>query len=64
MGEPVGVADAARDKRFKYLPETKESVFQSLLAVPLVNQGRVIGAMNVQTQTYHQYGADEVNSCP
>jgi len=59
-GEPVGVADAARDPRFKYLPETKEAIFQSLLAVPLVNQGRVIGAMNVQTQTHHQYGADEV----
>ena len=60
MGKPVGVADAARDTRFKYLPETKESVFQSLLAVPLVNQGRVIGAMNVQTRTHHQYGTDEV----
>ena len=59
-GEPVGVADAVHDPRFKYLPETEESIFQSLLAVPLVNQGRVIGAMNVQTRTYHQYGADEV----
>jgi two-component sensor histidine kinase len=60
MGEPVGVADAARDPRFKYLPETKESIFQSLLAVPLVNQGRVIGAMNVQTRAYHEYDADEM----
>ncbi len=59
-GEPVGVADAANDPRFKYLPETEETIFQSLLAVPMVNQGRVIGAMNVQTQTYHQYEADEV----
>jgi signal transduction protein with GAF and PtsI domain len=59
-GEAVGVADAARDPRFKHLPETKESIFQSLLAVPLINQGRVIGAMNVQTERYHGYGADEV----
>jgi len=59
-GEPVGVADAARDPRFKYLPETQEAVFQSLLAVPLVNQGRVIGAMNVQTRAYHEFGAEEV----
>lgn len=58
-GEPVGVADATRDPRFKYLPETRESAFQSLLAVPLVNQGRVIGAMNVQTRTHHQYSTDE-----
>ena len=59
-GEPVGVADAARDPRFKHLPETKETIFQSLLAVPLINQGRVIGAVNVQTRAYHQHGADEV----
>ncbi|HID89511.1 MAG TPA: GAF domain-containing protein [Anaerolineae bacterium] len=59
-GEPVGVADAARDPRFKYLPETRESIFQSLLAVPLINQGRVIGAMNVQTRAYHEFGVDEV----
>lgn len=58
--EPVAVADAARDARFKHLPETRESIFQSLLAVPLINQGRVIGAMNVQTEQYHRYGADEV----
>jgi two-component sensor histidine kinase len=54
------VADAAHDPRFKHLPETKESIFQSLLAVPLINQGRVIGAMNVQTERYHEYGDDEV----
>jgi two-component sensor histidine kinase len=67
-GQAVGVADAAHDPRFKYLPDTEESIFQSLLAVPLVNhpyagvvnQGRVIGAMNVQTRTYHPYSTDEV----
>lgn len=58
-GEAVGVADAARDPRFKHLPETEESIFQSLLAVPLINQGRVIGAMNVQTERHHHYGEDE-----
>ena len=63
-GKPVGIADAARDPRFKYLPETKESIFQSLLAVPLINQERIIGAMNVQTRSYHQYGADEVELQP
>jgi two-component system, sensor histidine kinase PdtaS len=59
-GEPVAVADAARDPRFKFLPETEETRFQSLLAVPLVNQGRVIGAMNVQTRVDHEFSPDEV----
>lgn len=59
-GQPVAVADAERDPRFKYLPETKETRFQSLLAMPLVNQGRVIGAMNVQTRAHHGFSEDEV----
>jgi signal transduction protein with GAF and PtsI domain len=59
-GQPVAVADAAQDPRFKFLPETQETRFQSLLAVPLSNQGRVIGAMNVQTRTHHEFLEDEV----
>lgn len=59
-GKPVGVKDAARDPRFKYLPETQEWHFKSLLAVPLTVQGKVIGAMNVQTAAYHDYTQEEV----
>ncbi len=59
-GQSVAVANADRDPRFKYLPKTQETRFQSLLAVPLVNQERVIGAMNVQTHSYHEFSADEI----
>jgi two-component sensor histidine kinase len=59
-GVALGVRDAARDPHFKYLPETRELGFKSLLAVPLISQGRVIGAMNVQTAAFHDYGEDEV----
>ena len=48
-GEPVAVREARADPRFKLLPETNEEGLRSLLAVPLTNRGRVIGAMNVQT---------------
>ncbi len=59
-GEPVAVRDAARDPRFKYLPETKEMKYKSLMAVPLISQGSIIGAMNVQTARYHQYTQPEI----
>jgi signal transduction protein with GAF and PtsI domain len=59
-GQPVAVADAAQDPRFKYLPETEETRFQSLLAVPLVNQSHIIGSMNVQTRLHHEFSPDEV----
>lgn len=59
-GVPVAVRDAAADPRFKLLPETHEKGLRSLVAVPLINQGRVIGAMNVQTVHYHIFDEDEI----
>jgi len=59
-GQPVAVRDAQTDPRFKFLPETREKELHSLLAVPLVNRERVIGAMNVQTIAHHDFSADEI----
>ncbi len=59
-GEPVAATDAAADPRFKYLPETHETLFQSLLAVPLTVGGKPFGAINVQTTGVHEYGEEEV----
>jgi uroporphyrinogen-III synthase len=60
IGKPIAASHASRDPRFKYLPETKETVFQSLLAVPLVSHSRVIGAVNVQTREGREYSPDEI----
>ena len=54
-GEPVAVRDAQADARFKLLPQTHESNLRSLLAVPLINRGRIIGAFNVQTRMLHDF---------
>ena len=59
-GEVVAVRDAARDPRFKYVPGTREQKFKSLAAVPLISQGAIIGAMNVQTTRYHEYTRPEL----
>ncbi len=60
LGKPVAASHAAHDPRFKYLPETKEAAFQSLLAVPLLARGKVIGAINIQTRTEREYASDEI----
>jgi two-component sensor histidine kinase len=60
QGVPVAERDAAADPRFKLLPETREKGLRSLAAVPLINQGRVIGALNVQTARYHIFDDDEI----
>jgi len=59
-GQAVAVRAAQSDPRFKFLPETREQKLHSLLAVPLVNRERVIGAMNVQTAGPHDFTADEI----
>ena len=59
-GQPVAVCDALNDPRFKLLPETHEEGLRSLMAVPLSVQGRIIGAMNVQTTEQHDFTADEI----
>lgn len=60
-GKPVAVSDAPSDPRFKLLPETRELRFKSLLAAPLISRGQTIGAVNVQTRTYHVYRDDEID---
>lgn len=57
--QPVGVRDARLDSRYKFLPATEEEYLVSLLAVPLMSQKRVIGAMNVQTDQPHDFSAQE-----
>jgi signal transduction protein with GAF and PtsI domain len=59
-GQPVAVCDALNDPRFKLLPETREEGLRSLMAIPLSVQGRIIGAMNVQTAEMHDFTDDEV----
>ncbi len=60
IGKPIAASHASRDPHFKFLPETKESMFQSLLAVPLIARGNVIGAINVQTREGREYSEDEI----
>ncbi len=59
-GQPVAIRDAQADPRFHYVPWTEEQIFRSLLAVPLINRERVIGAMNVQTFALHDFTGDEI----
>lgn len=59
-GQTVAARDAVNDPRFKLLPEAREEGLRSLMAVPLSVQGRVIGAMNVQTAEVHDFTNDEV----
>lgn len=60
LNAPVFANDAPRHPRFKQLDEALEMQFQSLLAIPLRIEERVIGALNVQTVAAHEFAADEI----
>jgi two-component sensor histidine kinase len=59
--EPAAVSrDAYHDWRFKYVPELQEDKFESMLSVPLINRGDVIGVINVRTRKPHEYTQTQV----
>jgi signal transduction protein with GAF and PtsI domain len=57
--EAVALADAPADPRFKYLPETHEERYRSLLSVPIVADRAFVGVINVQHRLPHEFGASE-----
>ena len=62
QNRPVYAADAQHDPHFKWLEDTEERRFRSLLAVPLVLNERPSGALNVQTAAPRDYSAEEIDA--
>ena len=60
--EPVALADAQGHPNFAYRPETGEEIFQSLMGVPVLREGRVIGVIVVQNKTQRQYTEEETET--
>lgn len=60
QNRPVYAADAQHDAHFKWVDDTEEVRFRSLLAVPLVLDDRPIGALNVQTAEPRDYATEEI----
>ncbi|MGI4789383.1 MAG: GAF domain-containing protein [Janthinobacterium lividum] len=52
--------DAHHDSRFKFVPELQEDKYKSMLSVPLIYRGEVLGVINVRTENDHQYTQTQV----
>ena len=52
--------DAHQDSRFKFVPELSEDKYKSMLSVPLIYRGEVLGVINVRTVNDHQYTQTQV----
>lgn len=53
-------SEAWSDERFKFVPDLHEDRFQSILSVPLLWRGEVIGVVNVRTHAPHDYTNTQV----
>jgi len=62
LARPFALADAQQHPSFAYRPETGEEVFHSMMGVPILRSGRVIGVMAVQNRTRRNYNEEEVES--
>ncbi len=56
---PLALADAQSHPDFAYRPETGEEIYHSLMGVPILRGGRVLGVLVVQNRTPRQYAEDE-----
>jgi phosphotransferase system, enzyme I, PtsP len=57
---PLALADAQSHPNFAYRPETGEEIYHSLMGVPVLRGGRVLGVLVVQNRTPRHYTEDEV----
>src|SRR6516165_8046090 len=59
---PLALADAQSHPDFAYRPETGEEIYRSLMGVPILRGGRVIGVLVVQNRTARQYTEEEIEA--
>jgi phosphotransferase system enzyme I (PtsP) len=59
---PLALADAQTHPDFAYRPETGEEIYHSLMGVPILRSGRVLGVLVVQNRTRRHYDEDEVEA--
>jgi len=59
---PLNLADAQSHPGFAYRPETGEEVYKSLMGVPILRAGRVVGVLVVQNRTKRNYTEEEVEA--
>jgi phosphotransferase system enzyme I (PtsP) len=59
---PLALADAWSHPQFVYRPETGEDFFRSLMGVPMIQAGRVIGVLVVQTREQRPFNDWEVEA--
>ncbi len=61
-GQVVNAADAQSHPGFVFRPETGEEIYRSMLGVPILRGGMVVGVLTIQNKVRRVYGEDEVEA--
>ncbi len=59
---PLSLADAQSHPNFVFRPETGEEIYSSLMGVPILRGGRVVGVVVVQNRVRRSYSEEEVET--
>ena len=59
---PVALAEARLHPNFAYRPETGEERYASMMGVPILRGGRVLGVLAIQNRTQRHYTDEEVEA--
>ncbi|MBL4750787.1 MAG: phosphoenolpyruvate--protein phosphotransferase [Amylibacter sp.] len=60
LASPINALDAPNTKGFRYMSETGEELFSSLLGVPIQRLGEVLGVLVVQNKEPRKYTDDDI----
>ncbi|MDW3205004.1 MAG: phosphoenolpyruvate--protein phosphotransferase [Alphaproteobacteria bacterium] len=59
---PIALAEANKHPNFAYRPETGEEIYTSMMGVPILRGGRMLGVLAVQNRTKRHYTDEEVET--
>ena len=58
-GSSLNLSNAQDHPKFAYRPETGEEIFKSMMAVPILRTGKVVGVLAVQNKASRHYSEEE-----
>lgn len=59
---PMALAEANKHPSFAYRPETGEEIYTSMMGVPILRGGRMLGVLAIQNRTRRHYTDEEVET--
>jgi len=60
FAEPAVVPDKWQDRRYRYIPELRGEDFTSMMSVPMLARGRVVGVLNVHSRAARNYDDHDI----